>query len=87
MEGRAHWSNGARSAKFFFMPAITILFIALIVLFPSWKTLFVGLSGITMTCYIYLIKKTTFRAFLRSLKVWLSGVSITTGSVLKIFRK
>lgn len=87
MRGRAHWSNGAKSAKFFVLPAITTVFILIMLFFPSWKTLIFGMSGILLTVYLYMIKKTTFRAFLRSIKAWLVGPAITTGSVLKIFRK
>lgn len=87
MQGRAHWSNGAKSPKFFFLPAATVLFVLLILFFPGLKTFLVGMSGIILTIYIYSIKKTTYGAFFRSVKMWITGVTVTTGSVLKIFRK
>lgn len=81
--GRYHWSNTARSPRFFSLHAIACLPLLALALHPSWRGLYILLGTIALLVWIEKIQKMTLQAFFRSLNIVLTGRVKSSLNLLK----
>ncbi len=83
--GRYHWSNCALPARFFRINAAAALPWLIVILHPSWNTLWIALAVTAILIYIEMFKKMTVKAYMRSLNILLTGRVKSTKNLIKEF--